>query len=190
MLFSLLCDFASEPHRFTALRQIFFTAATGSLLFCLSSCEKLQENEKELRAQDEQAFKEEIMREGVGWLTRQFGNSIPNAQYAHETILNHKDTIKTKRDKLEQTLAQLSSQEARKIVCQQLSFLKEQDSKLSLLLEALEESTYTYLLMIYAHQVIPTQTDNEDLHNIIGEIDHALKTVEEIEKEINNITEL
>lgn len=163
-----------------------FTFVLCFALVC-TACHRADSKQPRTRAEDEQRFEQQVRTEGNGWLTRHLGSRVPNVPYAYATLERHRKTIQEQRESLHRTIVQLSSSEAQSIVCKQLSELDEQDAKLARLLENLEEITYTYLLMSYAHQVIPTQVDDEELSNIVSEIGHAINTVEEIEQEIQHI---
>lgn len=134
----------------------------------------------------EDAFRKKIQEEGNGWLTRHFGEKIPEVARAHEQITANLQKLQAQKQKLEQTMLELSDKNAQQLIRKKIDNLTSHETKLTDLTEKAEAITYTYILMHSVHQLIPQQADDEDMKRLLSEINHELRQTEEIEKEINH----
>lgn len=119
-------------------------------------------------------------------MTRHFGEKIPEIGRIHEQITANQQKLRTQKQKLEQTMQELSDENAQQLIRKKLDILTSHEIKLAALTEKAEAITYAYILMHSVHQLIPQQADDEDMKRLLSEIHHELLQTEEIEKEINH----
>lgn len=138
----------------------------------------------------EDVFRDKVKEEGNGWLTKHFGEDIPEVSRAHGLVTSHQHSIQLKKEQLKKTLEELSEDKARQLITEKIQNLTKQEEKLIDITERLEEITYTYILMHSAYLLLPEQTDEADMKALISDINLELRSAEEIEKGINtSITE-
>lgn len=132
-------------------------------------------------------FEAEVQEEGNGWLMRHLGNNIPEINRARQSVEVYHTSISTRKTRLQEELDKLTAPDAQNFVKNKIEQLNQQEAKLNLVVAQLEEITYSYLLMKYAKNVLPTCIEEGELKHIIEESNRQLQQAEEIEREINAI---